>query len=144
MVMGTIPLSRCEAVPGPCPVPTDPGKAFVHFYYEVGPSLAAAIEDKPIACLLSGFYYAGGRDCLPGPLLAGPDPRDPSSVLGACPPDPRGASAAIVALDTQLQGQRGAMLVTLIAAMVVFAALGAVMIGMFGTSALSQVAETTR
>ena len=41
---------------------------------------------------------------------------------------------------TQLQGQRGAILVTLIAAMVVFAALGAVMIGMFGTSALSQVA----
>ena len=32
------------------------------------------------------------------------------------------------------------MLVTLIAAMVAFSALGAVMIGMFGTSALSQVA----
>ena len=33
-------------------LPTEPGKALVRYYYEVGPSLAAAIEDKPIACLL--------------------------------------------------------------------------------------------
>jgi hypothetical protein len=38
----------------------------------------------------------------------------------------------------RLQGQRGAMLVTLIATLVVFSALGAIMLGMFGTSALSQ------
>jgi prepilin-type N-terminal cleavage/methylation domain-containing protein len=122
-------------------LPTDPGKAFVRFYYEVGPSLAAAIEDKPIACLfvrllltpVAGFAFLA----LSWPVLI------PVILLLSW-------GLARVALEAlrrrssrwtaQLQGQRGAILVTLIAAMVVFAALGAVMIGMFGTSALSQVA----
>ena len=122
-------------------LPTDPGKAFVRFYYEVGPSLAAAIEDKPIACLfvrllltpVAGFAFLA----LSWPVLI------PVILLLSWGL----ARLALEALrrrssrwTAQLQGQRGAILVTLIAAMVVFAALGAVMIGMFGTSALSQVA----
>jgi len=122
-------------------LPTDPGKALVQYYYEVGPSLAAAIEDKPIACLfvrllltpVAGFAFLA----LSCPVLI------PVFLLLSWGI----ARLALEALrrrstrrTTQLQGQRGAMLVTLIAAMVVFAALGAVMIGMFGTSALSQVA----
>ena len=122
-------------------LPTDPGKALVRYYYEVGPSLAAAIEDKPIACLLvrllvtplAGFAFL----TLSCPVLI------PVILLLSWGL----ARLALKALrrrssrwTNRLQGQRGAMLVTLIAAMVVFAALGAVMIGMFGTSALSQVA----
>ena len=122
-------------------LPTDPGKALVQYYYEVGPSLAAAIEDKPIACLLvrllltpvAGFAFLA----LSWPVLI------PVILLLSWGL----ARLALEALrrrslrwTNRLQGQRGAILVTLIAAMVVFAALGAVMIGMFGTSALSQVA----
>ncbi len=122
-------------------LPTDPGKALVRYYYEVGPSLAAAIEDKPLACLLirllvtplAGFALL----TMSCPVLI------PVILLLSWGL----ARLALKALrrrssrwTNRLQGQRGAMLVTLIAAMVVFAALGAVMIGMFGTSALSQVA----
>ena len=122
-------------------LPTDPGKALVRYYYEVGPSLAAAIEDKPIACLLvrllvtpvAGFAFLA----LSCPVLI------PLILLLSW-----GLARLILRDSTRdrcrwaphLQGQRGAMLVTLIAAMVVFSALGAVMIGMFGTSALSQAA----
>ncbi len=122
-------------------LPTDPGKALVRYYYEVGPSLAEAIEDKPIACLLvrllvtplAGFALLS----LSCPLLI------PMILLLSW-----GLARLILQilkrksrrLASHLQGQRGAMLVTLIAAMVVFAALGAVMIGMFGASALSQAA----
>jgi prepilin-type N-terminal cleavage/methylation domain-containing protein len=120
-------------------LPTTAGKALVRYYYEVGPSLAAAIEDKPIACLvvrllvtpLAGFALLS----LSCPVLI------PLILLLSW-----GLARLILQilkrksrrLASHLQGQRGAMLVTLIAAMVVFSALGAVMIGMFGTSALSQ------
>jgi len=33
-------------------LPTEPGKALVRCYYEVGPPLASAIEDRPLACLI--------------------------------------------------------------------------------------------
>ncbi len=117
------------------------GQALVRYYYEVGPSLAAAIEDKPIACLLvrllvtplAGFALL----TMYCPVLI------PVIFLLSWGL----AHLALKALQRKsrcwaprLKGQRGAMLVTLIAAMVVFSALGAVMIGMFGTSALSQVA----
>ena len=122
-------------------LPTDPGKAFVRYYYEVGPSLAAAIEDKPIACLfvrllltpVAGFAFLA----LSCPVLI------PVLLLlswGLARLTLKALRRRSSRRTTQLQGQRGAILVTLIAAMVVFAALGAVMIGMFGTSALSQVA----
>jgi prepilin-type N-terminal cleavage/methylation domain-containing protein len=116
------------------------GQALVRYYYEVGPSLAAAIEDKPIACLLvrllvtplAGFALL----TMSCPVLI------PMIFLLSWGL----AHLALKALQRKsrywaprLKGQRGAMLVTLIAAMVVFSALGAVMIGMFGTSALSQV-----
>ena len=122
-------------------LPTNPGKALVRFYYEVGPSLAAAIKGNPIACLfvrllltpVAGLAFLA----LSCPVLI------PLIFLLSW----GFARLALKALQRRSfrwencrQGQRGAMLVTLIAAMVVFAALGAVMIGMFGTSALSQVA----
>ena len=122
-------------------LPTEPGKAAVRYYYEVGPSLAAAIEDKPLACLLVRLLVTplGGFAllALSCPVLI------PLILLLSW-----GLARLILQilkrksrrLASRLQGQRGAMLVTLIAAMVVFAALGAVMIGMFGTSALSQAA----
>ena len=122
-------------------LPTDLGKAFVRYYYEVGPSLAAAIGDKPIACLfvrllltpVAGFAFLA----LSCPVLI------PVLFLlswGLAFLTLKALRRRSLRRTTQLQGQRGAILVTLIAAMVVFAALGAVMIGMFGTSALSQVA----
>jgi len=122
-------------------LPTDAGQALVRFYYDAGPSLAAAIEGSPVACLaarimitpLAGFALLA----LTWPVLI-PVVLLLSWVL---------ARLAVRALRRQslrwrarLQGERGAILVTLIAALVVFSALGAVMIGMFGTSALSQVA----
>jgi prepilin-type N-terminal cleavage/methylation domain-containing protein len=122
-------------------LPTGPGKALVRYYYEVGPSLAAAIEDKPIACLLvrllvtplAGFALLSMSCPILIPLIL-------LLSWGL-------ARLTIKALQRRSfrwlprpQGQHGAMLVTLIAAMVTFSALGAVMIGMFGTSALSQVA----
>ena len=119
-------------------LPTEPGKAIVRYYYEVGPSLAAAIEDKQIACFLvrllvtplAGFAFLA----LSCPVLI------PVILLlsWGFAHLAQGAAAKVPRWASSLQGQRGAMLVTLIAAMVVFAGLGAVMIGMFGTAALSQ------
>lgn len=123
-------------------LPTGAGRTLVRYYYEAGPSLAAAIEDRPAACLLvrllitpvAGFALLALYCPVLIPLLL-------LLSWGA-------ARLAVRALErwralrgaNRLQGQRGAMLVTLIAALVVFSALGALMIGMFGTSALSQVA----
>ena len=120
-------------------LPTEPGKAIVRYYYEVGPSLAAAIEDKQIACFLvrllvtplAGFAFLA----LSCPVLI------PVILLlswGFAHLALKALQRRSRRLASSLQGQRGAMLVTLIAAMVVFAGLGAVMIGMFGTAALSQ------
>ena len=120
---------------------TETGAAFVRLYYRVGPTLAAAIEGNPLACLaarilispLAGLSFfalyfpaliplvlvlswGGARLILSRPrgrLLQRPSPR----------------------------GQRGAILVTLIAAMVVFSALSAVMISMFGSASLGQAAS---
>jgi prepilin-type N-terminal cleavage/methylation domain-containing protein len=125
-------------------LPTGPGKTLVRFYYEVGPSLAAAIEGSPIACLfvrllltpVAGFAFLA----LSCPVLI---PVILLLSLGLACLALRALRRRSLRWKDSLQGQRGAMLVTLIAAMVVFAALGAVMIGMFGTSALSQVAGNT-
>ena len=122
-------------------LPTAPGKALVRFYYEVGPSLAAAIEDRPLVCLLvrllvtpvAGFALLSLTSPVMIPLillLSGGLARLIIKALRRRSPRWR----------PRLQGQRGAMLVTLIAAMVVFAALGVVMIAMFGTASLSQSA----
>ena len=122
-------------------LPTDAGQALVRFYYDAGPSLAAAIEDKPAACMLvrllvtpmAGFAFLA----LTCPVII------PFILLlsfGAARLAVRALARRSPTLRARLQGQRGAMLVTLIAALVVFSALGAVMIGMFGTSSLSQVA----
>jgi prepilin-type N-terminal cleavage/methylation domain-containing protein len=115
------------------------GMAVIRYYYEVGPSLAAAIEDKPFACLIvrllvlpaAGFAFLA----LSCPILI------PFILLFSW-----GSARLILGelrrrsprWSPRLQGQRGAMLVTLIATMVLFSTLGALMIGMFGTSALSQ------
>ncbi len=122
-------------------LPTAAGQVLVRIYYDAGPSLAAAIEGHPAACLavrllvtpVAGFALLA----LDFPILI------PFLLLLSWVV----ARLAVRALarrsprrKTLFQGQRGAMLVTLIAALVVFSALGAVMIGMFGTSALSQVA----
>jgi prepilin-type N-terminal cleavage/methylation domain-containing protein len=120
-------------------LPTGPGKALVRYYYEVGPSLAAAIEDKPIACLLvrllvtplAGFALL----TMSRPILI------PLILLlswGLARLILRELRRRSLRWAPRLQGQRGAMLVTLIATMVVFSTLGAIMVGMFGTSALSQ------
>jgi prepilin-type N-terminal cleavage/methylation domain-containing protein len=120
-------------------LPTEPGKALVRCYYEAGPSLAAAIEDRPLACLLvrllvtpvAGFALLA----LHCPVLI------PVILLlswGLSRLVLKALQRRSLRRRSRLQGQRGAMLVTLIAAMVVFATLGAVMIAMFGTAALSQ------
>ena len=122
-------------------LPTSAGQALVRFYYDAGPSMAAAIEDKPAACMLvrllvtpmAGFAFLA----LTCPVII------PFILLlsfGAARLAVRALARRSPRLRARLQGQRGAMLVTLIAALVVFSALGAVMIGMFGTSSLSQVA----
>ncbi len=111
----------------------------IRYYYEVGPSLAAAIEDKPIACLIvrllvlpvAGFAFLA----LSCPILI------PLILLlswGIARLILRELRRRSLRWAPRLQGQRGAMLVTLIATMVVFSTLGAIMVGMFGTSALSQ------
>jgi prepilin-type N-terminal cleavage/methylation domain-containing protein len=120
-------------------VHTDFGKAMIRFYYEVGPSLAAAIAGKPLACLIvrllvlpaAGFAFLA----LCCPVLI------PLIVLfswGIAHLLLRELRRRSLHWSPRLQGQRGAMLVTLIATMVVFSTLGAVMVGMFGTSAMSQ------
>ena len=120
-------------------LPTEPGKAVVRYYYEVGPSLAAAIEDKPIACLLvrllvtplAGFALLTMSCPILIPLILLLSWGIARLIL-------REMRRRSLRMATRFEGQRGAMLVTLIAAMVVFSALGAVMVGMFGTAALSQ------
>lgn len=122
-------------------LPTEAGKTLVRFYYEAGPSLASAIEDNPIACLLvrllvtpmAGFALLALYCPILIPLLL---------LLSwvAARLAVRALAQQSLRRKTLFHGQRGAMLVTLIAALVVFSALGALMIGMFGTSALSQVA----
>ncbi|NPV04082.1 MAG: type II secretion system protein [Syntrophaceae bacterium] len=122
-------------------LPTGAGQALVRFYYEIGPPLAAAIEDKPAACMLvrllitpmAGFAFLA----LTCPVII---PFIFLLSFGVARLSARALARRSPRLKARLQGQRGAMLVTLIAALVVFSALGAVMIGMFGTSALSQVA----
>lgn len=122
-------------------LPTEAGKALVRFYYDAGPPLAAAIENKPIACLLVRLLVTPAAGfallALYCPVLI------PLLLLlswGAARLAVRALARLSQCRRTRFQGQRGAMLVTLIAALVVFSALGALMIGMFGTSALSQVA----
>jgi prepilin-type N-terminal cleavage/methylation domain-containing protein len=122
-------------------LPTEPGMALVRYYYEVGPSLAAAIEGNPIACLfvrllltpVVGFAFLALAFPVLIPVLLLLSWGIARMILSRLAKGP-------FRWKPRLQGQRGAMLVTLIAAMVVFAALGAVMIGMFGSSALNQVA----
>jgi prepilin-type N-terminal cleavage/methylation domain-containing protein len=115
------------------------GMAMIRYYYEVGPSLAAAIEDKPLVCLIVRFLLlpvAGlAYLALSCPILI------PLIVLlswGIARLVLRELRRRSLRWSPRLRGQRGTMLVTLIATMVVFSTLGAVMIGMFGTSALSQ------
>ena len=122
-------------------LPTEPGRALVRCYYEIGPSLAAAIEDWPLACLIvrllvtpvAGFALLSLSCPVMIPLIL-------LLSWGLARLFLKALQRRSLRWRTRLQGQRGAMLVTLIAAMVVFAALGAVMIGMFGTAALSQAA----
>jgi len=122
-------------------LPTEPGKALVRCYYEVGPPLASAIEDRPLACLivrllvmpLAGLAVLALHDPLLIPLMLLFSWGFACLILKVL-------QRRSLRWRPRLQGQRGAMLVTLIAAMVVFAALGAVMISMFGTAAMSQAA----
>ena len=125
-------------------LPTAPGKALVRCYYEAGPWLAAAIEGNPPACLAvrilvipaAGFAVVA----LNWPLLV------PVILLLSW-----GLAFSILKVLRRqsmrrlprLQRQRGAMLVTLIAALVAFSAFGAVMVAMFGTAALSQASGNT-
>jgi prepilin-type N-terminal cleavage/methylation domain-containing protein len=120
-------------------LPTEPGKALVRYYYEVGPSLAAAIEDRPLACLLVRLFVTPAAGfallSLSCPVMI------PLILLlswGLARLVLKALQRRSLRRRSRLQGQRGAILVTLIAAMVVFAALGAVMISMFGTAAMSQ------
>jgi len=122
-------------------LPTETGRALVRFYYDVGPSLAEAIQDRPVACLfvrllitpLAGFALLALYCPLLVPLLL-------LLSWAAARLVAKALARRALRRRRRLQRQHGAMLVTLIAALVVFSALGALMIGMFGTSALSQVA----
>ncbi len=115
------------------------GIAMIRYYYEVGPSLAAAIEDRPLACLIvrllvlpvAGFAVLALSCPILIPLILFLSWGTARLIL-------REIRRRSLRWAPRLQRQRGAMLVTLIATMVLFSALGAIMIGMFGTSALSQ------
>ncbi len=118
---------------------TEPGKTVIRFYYREGPTLAAAIEGSPVACLaarimitpLAGFALLA----LTWPVLI-PVVLLLSWVLARLAVRAPGRKSS--RWSARLQGERGAILVTLIAALVVFSALSAVMIGMFGTTSLGQ------
>ena len=105
-----------------------------------GRTLAAAIEDKPMACLIIRLLVlpvAGlALLALSCPILI---PLILILSWGIARLILRELRRRSLRWAPRLRRQRGAMLVTLIATMVVFSALGAIMVGMFGTSALSQV-----
>jgi hypothetical protein len=118
---------------------TEPGAAFVRLYYWIGPTLAAAIEGKPLACLaarvmmipLVGLALLALHSPLLIPLVL---------VLSwwiarSIPVQRKGRLRPRLSRQT---GERGAILLTLIAVMVVFSALSAVMITMFGSTSLGQ------
>ena len=115
------------------------GEALIRYYYEVGPSLASAIEDKPFICLIvrlivlpmAGLAFLALSCPILIPLILFLSWGIARLIL-------REIRRRSLRWAPRLQRQRGAMLVTLIATMVVFSALGAIMLGMFGTSALSQ------
>ncbi|NLX30815.1 MAG: prepilin-type N-terminal cleavage/methylation domain-containing protein [Deltaproteobacteria bacterium] len=117
----------------------EPGISLVRLYYRVGPTLAAAIENKPLACLavrvmmipLAGVALLA----LHSPLLI------PLALIlswwiaRSIPAQRKGRFRSRL---SRLTGERGAILLTLIAVMVVFSALSAVMITMFGSTSLGQ------
>ena len=120
-------------------VHTAPGRALVRYYYAEGPSLAAAIEGRPLACLfvrllvtpLAGFALLASSCPVLIPLIL-------LLSWGLARLVAKAMLQASFRWLPRLRRQRGAILVTLIAALVVFSALGAVMVAMFGTAALSQ------
>ena len=121
---------------------TETGVAFVRMYYRVGPTLAAAIEGNPLACLVARILISPLAGlaffALYVPLLI------PLVLILSW-----GLARLILSRrrwrlfhwSIRPRGQRGAILVTLIAAMVVFSALSAVMISMFGSASLGQAAS---
>ncbi len=121
---------------------TETGAAFVRMYYRVGPTLAAAIEGNPLACLVARILISPLAGMaffvLYYPLLI------PLALILSW-----GLARLILSRrrwrlfhwSPSPRGQRGAILVTLIAAMVVFSALSAVMISMFGSASLGQAAS---
>ena len=123
---------------------TSVGAAFVWFYYRVGPTLASAIEGDPLACLIARILISPLAGlaffALYYPLLI------PLILIVSW-----GLARLILSRrrwrlfhwSIRPRGQRGAILVTLIAAMVVFSVLGAVMISMFGSASLGQAASNS-
>jgi len=122
---------------------TETGAAFICFYYRFGPTLAAAIEGNALACLaarilitpLAGLAFFTLYVPLLIPLLLILCWGMARLILSR----PRGR----LFQRPNPRGQRGAILVTLIAAMVVFSALSAVMISMFGSTSLGQAASNS-
>jgi hypothetical protein len=121
---------------------TGPGAAFVRFYYRVGPTLAEAIEDNLLACLavrilitpLAGlaFFILYVPALIPIILVL--------SWMGArLITSPRARPS--FHWNLRSGGERGAILLALIAALVIFSTLSAVMISMFGASAMGQAAS---
>jgi len=121
---------------------TSVGAAFVRFYYRVGPTMAGAIEGNPLACLaarllispLAGLAFFALYFPALIPLVLVLSWGGARLILSR----PRGR---IFRRSAGPRGQRGAILVTLIAAMVVFSALTAVMLSMFGSASLGQAAS---
>ena len=121
---------------------TSVGAAFVRFYYRVGPTLAGAIEGNPPACLaarllispLAGLAFFTLYFPALIPLVLVLSWGGARLILSR----PRGR---VFRRSAGPRGQRGAILVTLIAAMVVFSALTAVMLSMFGSASLGQAAS---
>ena len=123
---------------------TETGVAFVRFYYRFGPTLAAAIEGNPLACLVARILISPLAGlaffALYVPLLI------PLVLIVSW-----GMARLILSRwrrhsfhwSPRARGERGAILVTLIAAMVVFSVLGAVMISMFGSASLGQAASNS-
>jgi hypothetical protein len=114
-----------------------PGDALIRLYGRVGPLLAAAIEDSPPArfAVRAAMIPLAGAALL---LLYHPVLPVLALIVSWC-----GARFLCRRLRRKprpgLQspaGQRGAILLTLIAMMVIFSALGAYMISMFGSSSL--------
>jgi prepilin-type N-terminal cleavage/methylation domain-containing protein len=118
---------------------SDAGRRFIEIYYNVGPSLAHLIQERPWACLLTrlalipvvflAFLMTHFPLAVPVLIVASwIAARAITRSKGGSPMNPK----------CTLSNQKGAVLIAVVVTMVIFATLGAVMLNLFTTSTHSQ------